>query len=158
MNWTAPDFVNQLVVALRARSAVVALADPPVRVLDYWPSPDEVITDAVIIGHEVSDTSESAALGNRRRTESVDVDGEVRVVRPGGGPVIAKAARDRAAVLLGELDDQLRDDWPDVGDQTEMAELASRRMLQFPSTADSGTPVRVCVVEFTVRYRARTPT
>lgn len=153
-DWTAPDFLDKLETALNARTGITTLT-PKVRVLTYYPSVDEPLTDAIIIGFEVSDTNEPAALGQVRYTETVDVDCEIRVVRPGAGSTPAKAARDRCKNLLGEIDNELRTTLPDVGDQTLSAHVASRNMAQFAYHSKSAA-VRVCLIEFVIQYKART--
>ena len=153
-DWTAPDFLDALETALNARVGITGLT-PKVRVLTYYPSVDEPLTDAIIIGFEVSDTNDPAALGQGRYTEVVDVQCEIRVVRPGAGTTVAKKARDRCMNLLGEIDNELRTTLPQVGDQTISAHIATQNMAQFPY--HSGTSaIRVCLIEFTIEYKART--
>lgn len=153
-DWTAPDFLDKLETALNARSGITSLT-PAVRILTYDPSIDEPLTDAIIIGHTVSDTNEPAAVGQGRYEETVSVQCEIRVIRPGAGSTPAKEARDRAKNLLGEIDNELRTTLPAVGDQTIRAHVASRDMSQF-AYHGGAVPVRVCLIEFTIEYRART--
>ncbi len=153
-DWTAPDFLDVLEAALNVRAGITGLT-PTVRVLTYYPSVDEPLTDAIIIGYEVSDANEPAALGQGRYTETVDVECEIRVIRPGAGTTVAKAARDRVKNLLGEIDNELRTTLPNVGDQTISAHITSRNLAQYAYQAGAAA-VRVCLVEFTIQYKART--
>ena len=141
--------------ALKARAGITGLT-PKVGILTYYPSVDEPLTDAILIGFEVSDTNDPAALGQSRYTETVIVDCEIRVVRPGAGTDVAKEARDRAANLLGEIDNELRTTPPQVGDQTISAKSENRHMAQYPYHSAGGSAVRVCLIEFTIEYKART--
>ena len=153
-DWTAPDFLDALETALNARAGITGLT-PKVRVLTYYPSVDEPLTDAIIIGFEVSGTSEPAAVGKGRYTDAVTLDCEIRVVRPGAGSTPAKAARNRMSDLLGEIDNELRTTLPQVGDQTISAHIATQNMAQFPYHSGASA-IRVCLIEFTIEYQART--
>lgn len=155
-DWTAPAFIDSFVAQLAARTGITSLTDPTVTVIDYWPGDTENLGDVIIVGYSAADTNEPAAIGQGRYEETVTLSCHIRVVRPGAGTTVAKTARDRAAGLLGEVDNQLRTTFPEVGDQTIAASVTRRQMDQFPSTA-GGTGVRVCVIEFDVEYRARTP-
>ncbi len=153
-DWTAPDFLDVLETALNARPGITSLS-PKVRVLTYYPSVDEPLSDAIIIGYEASDANEPAALGQGRYLETVDVLCEIRVVRPGAGSTVVKTARDRAKNLIGEIDNELRTTLPNVGDQTTAAHITSRDMGQYAYQAGAAA-VRVCLIEFVIRYKART--
>lgn len=146
--------MDELATAVGARAGITALT-PKVRVLTYWPSADESITDALIF-YAAEDTANHDVMNpvTKPQREDVTIEGEIRVARSGAGETVAKACRDRAVTILTELDTQLRSTPPAVGNQTLNARLASRRMDQFPS--ESGSPVRVCLVNFTVSYSART--
>lgn len=156
MTWTAPDFIDQLTASVAARPGITALTDPTVRVIGYQPSPVENVGDIVVIGFEAEDDNEPETVGNRIHKETVTLRCLAEAIRPGAGPNPAAAARDRAAFLLGEVDAQLRNDYPDVGDQTvaPAPRIASRTMEQFASNREA--PVRVCSIIFEVVYTART--
>ena len=153
-DWTGPDFLDALETAISARSGITGLT-PTVRVLSYFPSIDEPLSDTIILGHTVSDVNEPAAVGQKRYEERVDVESEIRIVRSGAGSAPAKTARDRAKNLLGEIDNELRTTLPSVGQQTLSAHMTKRTMSQFPYKVGV-TPVRVCLIEFTIQYKART--
>lgn len=156
-SWTAPEFMDELASAVGGRAGITALT-PKVRVLTYWPSADESITDALIF-YAAEDTASHDVINpaTKPQREDVTIEGEIRVARAGAGGTVAKACRDRAVTILNELDDQLRDSKPAVGQQTLRAVLSSRRMDQFPSESNNAA-VRVCLVNFTISYSARTTT
>jgi hypothetical protein len=151
--WTAFDFKRQLVDQV---SAVLSVDPPEVRLLTYFPSPEEPLTDAIILGHSINDDLEAVALGNQRFDEAVNLECQVRVVRPGAGEEPAREAEDRAALLLSLVDTQLRTDPPSVGNQTLRAEVDSRDAALFAWQSGDGVAVRACIVDFVVSYRART--
>lgn len=152
--WTFDEFVDELATAVGGRSGITAL-NPEVRVFTYWPGPDAMVSDALVIGYAGQDDNEPAALGNQAHKETVNVECLIRVLRAGAGTTPANQARERALVILDEVSAQLRTAWPQVGVQTTSAHVSDRRIDQYPSTASS-TSVRVCEVEFTIRYQART--
>lgn len=154
-DWTAGAFKDALKTALEARAGVIGFTAPTVSVFTYWPGEDEWSTDTIVVGYTVADTNEPAALGNNSYTEEVNVESQVLVVRPGAGETVAKTARDRASNMLGEIDNQLRTSPPAVGTQTISARISDRAMDEFPSIS-GGTAVRVCRIEFTITYKART--
>lgn len=155
MSFTAPAFIDDLKTKLEARTGITDLT-PAVTVYAYWPSPDESTTDAVILGFQALDNNEQATMrSNRSHEETVDLQCRITILRPSAGEAPAKAARDRAETILNEIDTQLREDHPDVGDFTHQVKIANRDMRQFPDQAGS-TSVRVCVVDFTIQYAART--
>lgn len=155
-SWSAPDFLDQLKTLLDARASLTSLTPEP-KVLTYWPSASEPLTDSIILP-TASDDTERVVMNptSNPSDEIVAVDGVVWVFRPGAGEEAAKAARDRAQVLLNELADQLRTTPPAVV-HSGRAWIADRDMDQRPSDSE-GAPGRACVLEFTIRYRARTTT
>lgn len=157
MTWTAPAFTAALTTQVAARPVVASLANPTVRVVDYLPSPEENLTDTVIIGYEAEDDAEAIALGDNRHDETVIVRCLIITVRPGAGEAVARQCKDRAALLLGEVDDELRTNAPEVGNQTLRARVSRRSFTDdFATSADRGGPVRRYVVGFEITYRART--
>ncbi len=153
-DWTGPDFLDALETAISARTGITSLT-PNVRVLSYFPSIDEPLTDAIILGHTVTDINAPAALGQNRYEETVDIESQIRIIRPGAGTTPSKTVRDRAKNLLGEIDNELRTTLPAVGDQTISAHITTRTMSQFAYQAAT-TAVRVCLIDFTIQYKART--
>lgn len=154
--WTAFAFKRQLVEQVEA---VLSVDPPEVRLLTYFPSPDDLLTDTIIVGHTASDDKEQVTMAgtSSRHDETVNVECQVRVVRPGAGEKPAREAEDRAAKLLSVVDTQLRTSAPAVGSQTLSARVATRDAVLFASQASDGTPLRVCLIDFVVTYRARTP-
>jgi len=156
-DWTAPAFIDALEALLIVRPTLVAMV-PKVTVFTYDPNPDDSITDQLVIGYRVTDEKEPAAVGQGRYDETVTVSCEILIIRVGAGGAVAAAARDRAADVYGEIDNELRTDpLPVVGDQTIHAQIRRDEMMQFPSTYGvAGVAVRVCVIRFDVEYTART--
>lgn len=155
-NWTAFPFKRALATQVAARAGITGL-EPDVRVLTYFPSEDEPLTDSIIIGHTSTDAgSDRAHVGGPRHDETVDVECQIRVVRPGAGDTPAQEAEDRAEALLAELDSEVRSNLPDVGDQSWAGKLANRESSLFGYLAGDGNPVMVCLIDFTVQYKART--
>lgn len=155
-NWTAFPFKRALATAVAGRAGITAL-DPAPRILTYFPSEDEPVTDSIIIGHTSTDAgSDRAHVGGPRYDETVDVECQIRVVRPGAGETPAQEAEDRAEALLAELDAEVRANLPDVGDQSWGGRLANRESSLFAYLAGDGSPVMVCLIDFTVQYKART--
>lgn len=154
--WTAFAFKRQLVDQV---GAVLNVDPPTVRLVTYFPSPDEPLTDTIIIGHTASDDKEQVTMAGdvSRHDETVDLECQVRVVRTGSGEEPAREAEDRAALLLSIVDTQLRTDAPSVGSQTVNARVATRDAVLFASQSSDGVPLRVCLIDFVVTYKARTP-
>jgi len=153
MVFTIPDFLDELADQLEQRPNLAG-ATPPIKVVTYFPSPKEDTGDVIILGHTTNTEMEPAALGNRRYQQPNIVSSEIRVVRPGSGERVAMEARDRAALMLTEVHLQLKEDPPNVGDQTISAHIANAEMLQFPSESGA-VPVRVCLIAFDINYEAR---
>ena len=154
--WTVADFVDQLVAQVAARPTLTAL-DPVPAVLAYYPSDNEGITDGVFVGFMADDSPEKRFVDGpaQRHEETNTVTGFVRVERVGSGRVVALAARDRALFLISEIDDEIRQSPPPVGDQTITARIASRHLEGFP-VSDATAARRVATIEFTIAYKART--
>lgn len=157
-NWTAFPYKRALATKVAALEDVTSLTPKP-RVLTYFPSPDEPLTDSIIIGHTSSDGgTRRAHAGGPRFDEQVDVECQIRVVRPGAGQEAADQAEDRAEALLALLDAVIRnkDTAPKVGDQSWAGKLANRSSDLFAYLAGEGSPVMVCLIDFTIQYNART--
>jgi hypothetical protein len=153
--WTAFDFKNSLVTKVNA--AIAGSYDPVPKVVGYFPSPDEDNGDSVAIGWQMTDDTEYVALGEQQRQdEEVTVSCRVNVTRPGAGSDTAQAAEDRAAELMGEVDNVIRTDPPSVGDQTFRSRVTNRNSVSMAWFVGEGVPARRCVIEFDIEYRART--
>ena len=155
-SWTAPTFLDDLVTLAEA-DATIAAFDPAVTVYDYWPSPQESLTDALILGYRVRDDSEWAALAQRRADTKVMVECAIECTRPGAGRTVARAARDRVKDVLQRVHELVRDTPPTAGEQTISALIIERDMQQYPvAIGDASTPGRTCAIEFVIEYTART--
>lgn len=153
-DWTAFDMAEALRAAVAAR---VASYDPVPRVLTYLPSPDEQMADAIIIGYLASDSEDNrrAAVGGSGFKEEVGLDSRIQVTRPGAGQADADKARARAQALLAEIDDEVRDNLPDVGEQSWAGIVIDRDAILI-ATNREGTGALLCAIDFTIRYVART--
>lgn len=89
------------------------------------------------------------ALGNRGRVETIELDGSVWIVRGGAGDQVAKAARDEAFRIVGEIEQQLRDDWR-VGLAPVSAEMAQITLGQ-----GINPHARWCEIAFVIRARVQ---
>jgi hypothetical protein len=166
-DWTAPYFVDALTAAVAARADIQAMSDPTVTVLSYDPGIDADVGDLMVIGYELSDVNEPAALGRNRYKETVDVVCSLQVIRyeaSANNGSASAAARLRASDMLGAVDNTLRladgttnaNPHLKVGDQTTRMQIISRDLTLFPSFDLNGAPVQVCRIDFTVQYEAYT--
>lgn len=64
--------------------------------------------EAIQIGDTIEGEQEWSLLGNRRRKEQFRINGIIWVSKPGKGETVIRAARERAFVLLAEIEDELR--------------------------------------------------
>jgi hypothetical protein len=150
--WTAFDFKRKLRAQVAARSGITSLTPTP-RVISYFPSPDEPMTDLIIIGYTSVDSDEHqrAHVGGHRFDEQVDIVSQIRVVRSGAGQDVADTAETRSEELLAEVDDEVRNNLPDVGDQSWAGKVIERESSMFATQSQL-----VCVTEFVIQFKART--
>ena len=154
--FTGPDFLDSLVTKCEADPTLNGYS-PTVSVYDYWPSQQEPLTDALILGYRITDDSEWSATGQLRGEDTVRVECAIECLRAGAGRIPARAARQQVRDILQRVHEIVRDDRPVVGEQTIVAKLVSRDMQQYPvEIGDGKTPARVCSVEFVIGYTART--
>lgn len=150
MDWTAFAFKRALATKIEA-------ALPDERVVTYFVNPDEEgLNDVIMVGHSLTDTKAQEKLGGNRHREDVTVECQLRSIEYGAGETTAQAAEDRAVALLAEIDEIVRTDAPQVGDQTLSATLASRDAGLFAVVSQEGAAARVCLIDFTIQYRADT--
>lgn len=157
-DWTAFDMAEALRAAVVARIAALDPAlEPTPRVITYLPNPDEQLPDAIIIGYLSSDSEDNqrAHVGGNRFNEEVGLTSRIQVTRPGAGQDVADTARARAQALLAEIDDEVRDNLPPVGDQSWGGIVVDRDAALIATNRD-GTPAQLAVIDFTIRYVART--
>jgi hypothetical protein len=144
---TAPAFV----VALRSQLLLRAgLAGVKV----YLVAPgDTTINDAIVLVRDrIIGGQAWGALGRRRRDDSFRVQSALEAYKTGTDTqVVFQAAMDRAAVLLDEVVLELRDNPPQVGDQTRKA-IVSEVTFQ-PLVSEAGG--WVCRCEFVIDVSAR---
>ena len=155
-DWTAFDMVKALRIAVAARAGVTSLS-PEVRVVSYLPSPEEQMPDAIVIGYMAtdSDDNERAHAGGTRFDEEVNLVSRVQVTRPGAGQDVADAVRLRSQTLLAEVDNEVRDNLPTVGDQAWAGKVINRESVVI-ATIREGVGAMLCAVDFDINYKART--
>lgn len=157
VSWTAPAFLTSFKTALVADPVIAARTDPTVKVLTYWPGPEDRQTDAVILYRVRPGQLATATMGddNRRKDDLFTVEGQIEVLRPGAGEDIAGLA----ATALVEIFDRVlfvANQRPSVGvgTQTLSVTVGDMDYSQFPTTVGT-TPVRVAVVSFGIEVRVR---
>lgn len=99
----------------------------------------------------LSGAQEWGAIGNRRRDESVTVNGRVYVNKPGAGAYVIREARDRAMELMAEVEEQLRDD-PKIDGLVVQSALVDWRESRYADPTG-----RQSVIDFTIQYMAWLP-
>lgn len=153
--WTIDAFVTNLKTALEADTTWQAL-DPTVTVFDYFPSVKEQTADWVAFGFDADDNPDKVVFDGttHSRDEFANIDCVLVVRRDGSGPDVAKDARTRAVTAIGHIDRVLRKHAALLpGTFKIRPRITSRDMGQWPAV----DPVsRVCSIQFTVSYQART--
>lgn len=152
-----PEFLDLLKTQLEARADLLALTPLPT-VYTAWPTIDYSITDAIILGYDARAPRDPESLGRNRLDEQVTLDSQVRVMRSGAGEAKAKICRDRAALIVAAVDNELRTNHPELAgadDHVLWARIGSYTMSQFPDPGGEGGAMRVAVIEFEAIYRAR---
>lgn len=161
--WTAYPFKRALATAVAARSGITSLT-PALVIRTDFPSLDEPITDSIVIGYRLEDQVERPTLTSDAAgpplDEEVEVFCQVRTARPGAGETVAQLAEDRARVIIAEIDDELRGMSlsalsSTVGGQVFWARIRERSSILLDRRSGD-TPMKVCLVQFRIRYRART--
>lgn len=153
--WTFAELVDDLQAAVAARPGITGLTPlPQVRV--SIPAADEPWADLIVLGVDASDTKEPVAIGTDRHDEEVSVTCYTQAIRYGSGETEAKAARDRANLLLSEVDDEIRTNPPTVGDQQLRMKVTERDYKALPWEDSNGATLRLAQISFTIDYRART--
>lgn len=144
---TAPAFIVALRTQLMARPALAA-----VKVYLVAPG-DTTIADAIVLVRDrIIGGQAWAALGRRRRDDSFRVQSALEAYATGyDTQATFQAAIDRAAALLDEVVLELRDNPPQVGDQTRKA-IVSEVTFQ-PLVVESGG--WACRCEFVIDVAAR---
>lgn len=112
---------------------------------------DDTPNESIVFISGDSD-QEWAPFGNRTRDEEFSLLGAVWIQSPGAGEEAAKEARDRAFLLLGEVEDQLRED-PKVGG-TALLGAAFTGVRLDQGIAPNG---RWVLLEFDIRAKTRLP-
>ena len=157
VNWTAYPFKRALATAVKARAGIIAFTDPTVKVITYFPNPDEPMADSIILGYDLRDTAEKVTLGGQTHEEEVDVVSQVRVIRPGGGQSVADQVEDRAKLILAEIDSEIRTGTITVvGAQIINPGITIRESVLSSWQSADGMAAKLCVIDFNIRYKAKT--
>lgn len=149
------EFKDLLKPQLEARGDLSVL-DPVPTVYTVWPVLDYSVSDAIILGYTARATRTPAAVGRNRVDEEPELDCQIRVMRAGAGEVVGKAARDRAAILIAAVDNELRTNHPELSgadDHTFWARISDYEPDEFPDPGDAA--LRICVITFQILYKAR---
>jgi hypothetical protein len=83
-------------------------------------------------------------LGNRRRDEEYTLDGLIWIVVPGKNEPVIREARNRAFLLLAEIEDFLRVD-PRIGQTTKVSQLS-----RYPFEQGANDIGRWCQIDFEI--------
>lgn len=144
---TAGDFLEALRTQLIARlAAAPAFADVEVHLI----RPDLPQVEAIVLVRDrISETFEYATATDRARENVVRIPGLVRAYSTGS--TAFQDAIDRAAAIVGEVADELRDAAPAVGVQTRSATVTATSWL--PMLSDKGGVL--VDGEFEITYSAR---
>lgn len=157
MTWTGPQFLSAFKAALVADAVIVA-RNPAVKVLTYWPAPEDRSTDAVLLYRIRPGRLESAAIGdeNRSKDDYYTVESQVEVLRPGAGEAVATEAAEAVTTIFDRVM-KVANDRPAVGNQTLAVTVGDMDFAQFPTTVgkETPTPVRVAVLAFGIEVRSR---
>ncbi|HTE69092.1 MAG TPA: hypothetical protein VK942_10095 [Actinomycetes bacterium] len=144
-----PAFFDALKALLDARAGIIG--PPLVTVATGDLAADTPKESIVLFG---TPTANREAVGLRgpqgiSHDHNVVVAGAIRVVKPGQGETVIKAARDRAYAVLAELENQLKAT-PTVSDTCKFAAVTDDPLEQ--GANDEG---RWAQISFQITYRAR---
>ncbi len=126
-------------LSARAALAGIQIASGPMRF--------ESSSDSIQF-FQVDISQEWGALGRKRREEEGVLKGAVWVMKPGKDEAAVRATRDRAFVLLGEIEDFMRVD-PSIGGVVRVSQIR-------PGVLDQGANEgRWVELDFEIRYEVR---
>ena len=151
---TLPEFLDALIGKLQARTALAG-----VNVYSCPVAPESLGKEGIELAEEVEIEDAPAALNSTDVEEKYTVNGSVMVTKPMVGKtsavatinVAAKAARDRAEVILEEVMDELATN-DTMTSTVRDAQLVSQTWHQ--GMAPEGQIGRVCWVEFSIAVEA----
>lgn len=122
---TVPDVLDRLAALLETRKGLDGNALTGVTILTA-PSGDPDPLESIQFIEVPDDTHEWESMGGRRRKERYLILGAIFIARIGPGDAIAKAARDRAYAIAGEMQQVA---W----DNATLADIATRTDIQYSS-------------------------
>lgn len=145
--WTGPGLLDALKTRLEARAGLANVT------IATGPLGDETPLEAIVFfsinGDQDWAQIGKAALGAGSRRDTYTVEGAIWIAKPGAGELVIKQTRDRAAAVLGELENELRAD-PSVAGAVRTCQLTGVAMEQ--GMDDQG---RWCQVSFQLGAMAR---
>lgn len=122
--WKGPDFLDALKTRLEARAGLAGVQ------INSAPMGADTAKEAITF-HDLDGEQTWAALGQERKKDAFTVDGTTWINKPGKGETIAKEARDRAAVLLAEVEAELKNAFTSVdGNQIRKLNLSNVGLAQ----------------------------
>ncbi len=148
---TAAAFIVALKASLETRFAGIP-AMQSVRLFIVQPDDISATESVVLVANEILGTQVYAAMGRRRRDDEWRIPGFVQTY--GTDPNASEAFRkaiERAAVIIGEIEAQLRDSPPMVGDTLKGALLEEVSFQPFVSEKGGW----ICRGNFTTAHSAR---
>lgn len=156
--WPVGTYIDNLKTNLTTRFGTESLAS--VEIFTGGPSPTSVDDDMemVVLAISVETDEEPATLGgNPNRNEEANVIecavAAWDVVGDDGEEAAIKAARDRALVVLGSIEREIRKNFKQGLTDTVRHATISRKSMDQGVQPDKG---RVCVIEFDISLNVRT--
>lgn len=134
-------FIDALKVKLDARLTDTFVSSAGIE-LAKVPKPDSVMIFGTVMEEAF------AAHSNRRVQENYTVSLDISAIRPGANEAAMKAARDRVAVMLGEIEDELR------ANHTMDGLVLWSRIATVEISQGFGDNGRICVASITIAVRA----
>lgn len=154
---TAAAFIVALKSSLQTRFNADALfngsSGAAVTVLLVEPADKSMNDHVVLVRDEMTGEQEYASIGRRRRDDEWRIPGFVQAYAADPSADVAfRAACDRASLILGEIEKQLRDSPPMVGDTLRSARVAEITLTPYVSPDKGGW---FCRANFTTVHGAR---
>lgn len=152
MAWTMPDYLTALRDKLRLRAGLLG-----VQIMSAPINDDDVEMEGIVIV-DVTANQDIEIIGQspaRRDQEEYEVNGVVWCFKDGKGEAEAVAARERAAELLAEVEDNVKTEFSaglnSIGNQKIlMAQLSAKDLRQGINDGK-----RRAIITFTILVKAR---
>lgn len=138
---TYPAVIDALKTALGLRAGLTG-------VQIFTAPAGETATSREVIEFEGMVTDELPATMGGTREETYTLTGGLLVTRAGSGDTVAKAARDRAFTILGEIESYINDNYAIGGT------CLDANLVRFEATQGYGPQGRVCGIEFKIEVQS----